>query len=189
MDKSVFEVLSKVNVNEYIEQKNGLSFLSWPRAWGEVKKRYPSADYDIEQFGENKAPYQDLGEAGIMCYTKVTIEQETKRMWLPVMDASNNSMRFEPYTYTMISKGKEIKKYVTAATMCDINRTLMRCLTKNLAMFGLGLYIYAGEDLPECEDFSEQFVCEECGAVIKPYGNLSAKVVAETRKKRTRIFQ
>jgi hypothetical protein len=68
-------------------------------------------------------------------------------MWLPVMDGANKSMTYQSYTY----QTRYGEKVVEAATMFDINKTLMRCLTKNLAMFGLGHYIYAGEDLPETE--------------------------------------
>ena len=77
--------------------------------------------------------------------TSVTIEGETLEMWLPVMDGANNAMMDAPYTFTTRYGEKAVNK----ATMFDINKTIMRCLTKNLAMFGLGHYIYAGEDIPE----------------------------------------
>jgi NH3-dependent NAD+ synthetase len=80
-----------------------------------------------------------------MCHTTVTIEGETLEMWLPVMDGANKSMKKQSYTYST----KYGDKTVDAATTFDINKTIMRCLVKNLAMFGLGIYIYAGEDLPE----------------------------------------
>ena len=80
-----------------------------------------------------------------MCHTEVTIEGETLEMWLPVMDGANKSMLKKPYTY----QTKYGEKTVEAATSFDINKTIMRCLVKNLAMFGMGIYIYAGEDLPE----------------------------------------
>ena len=82
-------------------------------------------------------------------------------MWLPVMDNANKTMKLNPYTY----KTKKGEKTVSAISMFDINKAVMRCLVKNLAMFGLGLYIYAGEDLPE--DIRE-YTCSECGEVIKP---------------------
>ena len=69
-------------------------------------------------------------------------------MWLPVMDGANKAMKRTPYKYQTKYNGE---KTVEAATMMDINKTIMRCLVKNLAMFGLGLYIYAGEDLPETD--------------------------------------
>ena len=80
-----------------------------------------------------------------MCYTKVTAGGISHEMWLPVMDNSNASMKSEPYEY----QTRNGKKTCQAYTMFDINKTLMRCLVKNLAMFGLALYIYSGEDLPE----------------------------------------
>ena len=90
-----------------------------------------------------------------MVMTEVTIEGETLGMWLPVMDGANKAMTATSYSYKgnawVNGKKVEVDKTVEAATMFDINKTLMRCLTKNLAMFGLGLYIYAGEDLPEVD--------------------------------------
>jgi hypothetical protein len=82
-----------------------------------------------------------------MCHTSVTIEGQTLEMWLPVMDGKNKSMKKKPYSYPT----KYGDKQVDAATTFDINKTLMRCLVKNLAMFGLGIYIYAGEDLPDTQ--------------------------------------
>ena len=83
-----------------------------------------------------------------MCHTSVTIEGETLEMWLPVMDGKNKSMKKYKYTYPTRYGEKEVEP----ATTFDINKTIMRCLVKNLAMFGLGIYIYAGEDLPVVEE-------------------------------------
>lgn len=80
-----------------------------------------------------------------MVYTHITINGITKRMWLPVMDGANKSMKDQPYKYTT----RNGEKTCEAASMTDINKAYMRCLTKNISMFGLGMYIYAGEDLPE----------------------------------------
>lgn len=146
--KSVFETLNAIDCSEHTEKKkNGqveLTYLSWPWAWAEVKKRYPDADYTIYK-DEQKRPYIEDPDYGLMCYTTVTINGQTHEMWLPVMDSANKTMRRTPYKY----QSKSGEKTVEAATMFDINKTIMRCLVKNLAMFGLGLYIYAGEDLPE----------------------------------------
>lgn len=147
-EKSVFENLFEVNVNDHIEKKKDLSYLSWPYAWAEVKKRYPKANYKIHQFGEKELPYVFDEGIGFMVFTSVTIEDITHSMWLPVMDSSNKAMKSEGYTYDTRFK-KDIS--VEPATMFDVNKTIMRCLVKNLAMFGLGLYIYSGEDLPEVE--------------------------------------
>ena len=113
-----------------------------------------------------------------MVYTSVTIDGVTHDMWLPVMDGANKAMKPKEYDYSvknpnfryakwneqkkqyLDSYGNEqpeyIQKHVDAASMMDINKTIMRCLVKNLAMFGLGLYIYAGEDLPETERNEEE---------------------------------
>ena len=122
-----FEEIYKINVNDKTEKKNGLTYLSWAWAWAEFKKAYPNATYTIKRF-ENNLPYIH-DETGYMVFTEVTADNLTYEMWLPVMDNRN--------------------KAIVQATMTDINKSIMRCLTKNLAMFGLGLYIYAGEDLPE----------------------------------------
>lgn len=149
--KTVFNTLRDVNVNEHTERKKTgsaeLTYLSWAWAWDYVKSTFPSATYVIHKFGEEKLPYQYVPELGYMVWTSVTIDDETLDMWLPVMDSNNKAMKSEPYTY----KTKTGDKTVEAATMFDINKTIMRCLVKNLGMFGLGLYIYSGEDLPETE--------------------------------------
>lgn len=146
--KAVFEVLNKVNVNSHTETKDTgkakLTYLSWAWAWAEVKQRYPEATYEIVKF--NGLPYAFDEKTGYMVYTTVTIEGIKHEMWLPVMDGNNRAMLSHPYQITF-KNGSTIT--VQPATMFDINKTIMRCLTKNLAMFGLGLYIYAGEDLPE----------------------------------------
>lgn len=148
---NVFEELFHLDVNEHVEQKNTgkttLSYLSWAWAWAEVKKRYNDVHYEIVK-DPNGLPYFGDPRTGIMVYTRVTIEGITHEMWLPVMDGANNAMKFEPYEI----QTRFGSKSVAAATMFDINKTIMRCLVKNLAMFGLGLYIYAGEDLPQESD-------------------------------------
>ena len=141
--KSVFETLSAINCNDHTEQKNGLTYLSWAWAWGIVKSYYPSANYEVVEYGGR--PYLHDANLGYLVTTKVTIEGETIPMNLPVMDGANKAQKHMAYTF----KTKYGEKSVEAATMFDINTAIMRCLTKNLAMFGLGHYIYAGEDLPK----------------------------------------
>ena len=147
-NKSVFETLFEINVNDHTEKKKDLTYLSWPYAWAEVKKKYPNATYKIHLFGEKQLPYVFDENVGYMVFTDVTINDLTHTMWLPVMDSANKTMKSTSYTYNTKLK-KDI--LVEAATMFDVNKTIMRCLVKNLAMFGLGLYIYSGEDLPEIE--------------------------------------
>jgi len=138
-----FEILNTINCNGKTEKKNGLTYLSWTYAWEEVKKNFPEATYKVVKF--NNLPYMFDEKTGYMVFTEVTIEGITHEMWLPVMDGANKSMKDKPYEYST----KYGKKSVEAATMIDINKTIMSCLTKNLAMFGMGLYIYSGEDMPE----------------------------------------
>lgn len=146
--KSIFETLFEINVNDHIEKKKDLTYLSWPYAWAEVKKKFPNATYKIHLFGEKQLPYVFDEGVGYMVFTSVMIDSLTHTMWLPVMDSANKAMKSEGYTYDTRYK-KDIP--VEPATMFDVNKTIMRCLVKNLAMFGLGLYIYSGEDLPEIE--------------------------------------
>jgi hypothetical protein len=132
-------------------------------------KKYPDMDYEVIKF--DGIPYVYDEKTGYMVYTKVTINGVIHEMWLPVMDSNNKAMKAEPYTYTT----KNGEKTVEAATMFDINKTIMRCLCKNLAMFGLGLYIYAGEDLPETEKeevkkTSEKEAVEELKALYDKAG-------------------
>lgn len=160
-----FNKLFAINCNDKTEKKdNGstkLTYLSWCYAWAEVKKLYPNARYEILKFGENKLPYVFDEKTGYMVFTRVEIEDIEHEMWLPVMDSANKAMKDKPYKYTVKKFNAKTKQYefvekeVQTATMFDINKTIMRCLTKNLAMFGLGLYIYAGEDLPENVDNEE----------------------------------
>ena len=134
---TTFERLSSINVNKFAEKKNNLTYLSWAFAWSETKRACPDATYEI-----GETDYD--ADLGFMCHTSVTIQGETLSMWLPVMDGANKSMRKSKYTYSTRYGEKEVQ----GATSFDINKTLMRCLVKNLAMFGMGIYIYAGEDMP-----------------------------------------
>ena len=127
--QSVFEVLSAINVNEHTEKKNGLTYLSWAWAWSEVKKHYPDATYCIYENANGLNYHTD----GRTCWVKtgVTIDGMEHIEYLPVMDYRNASI--------MVDK----------VTSFDVNKAIQRSLTKAVARHGLGLYIYAGEDLPE----------------------------------------
>lgn len=146
-----FLKLLNLNVNDKTEKKKNLTYLSWSWAWAEFKKVYPDARYIVKK-NEQGLPFFYDKVLGYLVYTEVTAGNLTYEMWLPVMDGANKTMKDETYTYTN-KYGEE--KTVETADMFDINKTIMRCLVKNLAMFGLGLYIYSGEDLPE-EDKKEQ---------------------------------
>ncbi len=122
-----FEEVYAINVNDKTEKKGNLTYLSWAYAWAEFKKVYPEATYKVNEFDGTFCSGNE--KTGYMVQTQVTAGDQTYEMWLPVMDMRNNT--------------------ILQPKMTEINKTIMRCLTKNLAMFGLGLYIYAGEDLPE----------------------------------------
>lgn len=128
---SVFETLNKINVNGHIEKKNGLSYLSWAWAWGELLKVYPDSTYKVYENADGWFYHTD----GKTCWVKtgVTIDGKEYIEMLPVMDFKNRSIPFESVTST------------------DVNKAIQRSLTKAVARHGLGLYIYAGEDLPEEE--------------------------------------
>ena len=146
----MFNALSNLDLSDKCEKRESLTYLSWANAWSEFKSAYPSATYRILK-NEDGLPYFSDPNLGIMVFTEVTVDDVTHQMWLPVMDSKNKAMKLEPYTYSVWNNFKKAfeEKTVQAASMFDINKTLMRCLVKNLAMFGLGLYIFQGDDLPE----------------------------------------
>ena len=146
----MFNALSNLDLSDKCEKRDQLTYLSWANAWSEFKAAYPSATYEILK-NENGLPYFSDPNLGIMVFTSVTVDDVTHQMWLPVMDSKNKTMKLQPYTYSVWDNYKKayVEKTVQAASMFDINKTLMRCLVKNLAMFGLGLYIFQGDDLPE----------------------------------------
>ena len=125
-----FEEIYSLNVNDKTEKKGQLTYLSWAWAWAEFKKKYPKATYSVDKFDGTYCTGNE--KLGWMVRTEVYADELCYEMWLPIMDMRNNA--------------------ILAPKMTDVNKSIMRCLTKNLAMFGLGLYIYAGEDLPEDED-------------------------------------
>jgi len=144
--KSVFETLNSINVNDKTEKKNGLTYLSWAWAWGEAKKKYPEASYTIYENNEGWNYFTD----GKTCWVKtgVTIADLEHIEYLPVMDYRNKSIT------------------VDNVTSFDVNKAIQRSLTKALARHGLGLYIYAGEDLPEGETEPEPKVDQKIINVI-----------------------
>lgn len=126
-ENKVLELLS-LNVNDHTAKKGKLTYLSWSWAMTEMLKAYPDMTYKIERTEDGKM-YRGDPEVGYMVNTSVTAGGITREMWLPVMDYRNQT--------------------ILKPNIMEINKTIARCLTKNFAAFGLGLYIYAGEDLPE----------------------------------------
>lgn len=127
--KSVFETLNKIDVGKHIEKKNGLSYLSWAWAWQTLKENYPDANYKIYET-ESGCNYFTDGRTGWV-KTGVTVNGLEHIEYLPIMDYNNKSIPLEKIT------------------SFDVNKAIQRSLTKAVARHGLGLYVYAGEDLPE----------------------------------------
>ena len=143
-----FIALNNINVNDKTEKKNGLTYLSWAWAWAEVKKLHPDAVYTIY---ENEAGW-NYHTDGRTCWVKTgcTVDGIEHIEYLPVMDFRNASIPLDK------------------VTSFDVNKAIQRSLTKALARHGLGLYIYAGEDLPEEERVPDpEAFCECCGQQIK----------------------
>jgi hypothetical protein len=131
-----FAELNAVNVNDKTEKKNNLTYLSWAWAWAEVKKRYPRSYYTVYENAQGWCYHTD----GRTCWVKTGVTVVTDDMslehieFLPVMDFRNASIPADK------------------VTSFDVNKAIQRSLTKAVARHGLGLYVYAGEDLPECEE-------------------------------------
>lgn len=163
-----FSKLNAINVNDKVEKKAGLTYLSWAWAWGEVKKLFPDATYTIYE-NENGWNYHTDGRT---CWVKtgVTVNGIEHIEYLPVMDNRNNSIG------------------VDKVTSFDVNKAIQRSLTKAVARHGLGLYIYAGEDLPEADKAEEEArkteevskQQEQYEQVIKQVNDLLATVTDST---------
>lgn len=155
MSENYFVELNNINVNGKTEKKNGLTYLSWAWAWGEVKKLHPDATYTIYENADGLFYHTD----GKTCWVKtgVTVNGVEHIEYLPVMDFKNRSIPVEQ------------------VTSFDVNKAIQRSLTKAVARHGLGLYIYAGEDLPESEAPEEKPAavpspkwCVDCGGMLYP---------------------
>lgn len=125
--------LLKINVNDHTEKKGQLTYLSWAWAWAEVLKVDPAATWIVHTYGPqgSEQPCMWIGETA-MVHTSVTVKGLRRECMLPVMDHKNNAL-----------KNPDARK---------VSDAIMRCMTKAISMHGLGLYIYAGEDLPEGEE-------------------------------------
>jgi len=142
---SVWATLSQVDVSDRIEKKQNLSFLSWAWAWGTLMEHYPEAEYSFQE-------PESATDGSLMVFCTVTIDSLSRQMWLPVMDYKN--------------------KAIPNPNAFQLNTAKMRCLVKCLAMFGLGHYIYAGEDLPNAEADrqaeADKKAAEELAESLKP---------------------
>ena len=155
MSENYFNVLNTINVNEHTDKKGGLTYLSWAWAWAEVKKNFPDATYTIYE-NESGCNYHTDGRT---CWVKtgVTVNGIEHIEYLPVMDFKNKSIPLEN------------------VTSFEVNKAIQRSLTKACARHGLGLYIYAGEDLPE-EDEEEKARREE--EAKRPLDTIQIKTIS-----------
>ena len=144
---NTFEKLNGINVNDKTEQKNGLTYLSWAWAWGEIKKVDPKANYTIYENADGMFYHTDGKTAWVK--TGVTVDGIEHIEYLPVMDYKNKSISADNIT------------------SFDVNKAIQRSLTKACARHGLGLYIYAGEDLPESEKMSDEDMKAEIKKLIQ----------------------
>lgn len=157
--ESIWSRLSKVEIDGYVEKKptaNNLKYLSWMAAWKLVNEQFPDdVSFQIKEW--DGKPYLVDEPLGIMVQTSITIAGITRSQHLFVMDSKNKAQRTVPYTYQVTGRdGKKCDKEVEAATMFDINTAIMRCLAKNLAIFGLGYELYLGEDIMKYLQNEEQ---------------------------------
>ena len=161
MENKFLDLLN-LNVNEKIEKKNGMNYLSWSFAWASFCKVYPNATYKVLKDQNMNCAFGNEKQ-GYMVYTEVNNGFGLiHEMWLPVMDFKNKSM-LNPSTF-------------------DINKAVMRCLVKNLAMFGLALYVYGGEDLPEEAPKTKEEKAKEQENDLKEYNkkmDLAIKYLTE----------
>ena len=141
--KEVWAKLSQLDVNEKTEKQQNLTYLSWAWAWAEFMKLYPESEYIIH---DEKYFTDGTCEVSVTVTVKDGDKQLTRFMWLPVIDHRN--------------------KAIVNPNSFDINKNKMRCLVKCLAMFGLGLYIYAGEDLPEEQVLSVADIIQNINSCI-----------------------
>ena len=138
---STWETLSKIDVSEHTEEKNGLTYLSWAWAWGKVKDNYPKARY-VKRIWDTELPYTKDDQGYAYVEVTVIIGDEEQSELMPVLDYKNQSVK-NPNSF-------------------QVNTALQRCLAKCCAMHGLGHYIYAGEDLPmDLDEQDSAFIIED----------------------------
>lgn len=153
--RNYFIILNDINVSDKTEKKNGLTYLSWAWAWGEVKKKFPESNYKVYETPTGCIYWTD----GRTCWVKtsVTVNDIEHIEYLPVLDYKNRSLELEK------------------VTSFDANKSIQRSLTKACARHGLGLYIYAGEDLPET--VSEEMI--KLKDTINKIDKLAKKIVSK----------
>jgi hypothetical protein len=158
--KNYFEELNEINVSDKIEKKNGLSYLSWAWAWGELKKKYPRAEKVVYK-NENGWLYHTDGKT---CWVEVAVI-------IPMNDNPNADIKEVEYLPVMDFKNQAVP--LERITSTAVNTTIQRAITKAIARHGLGLYIYAGEDLPEGEEKLEKKEVKKNASGLSNEGSLA----------------
>ena len=159
--KSVFETLSVIDVRDITSNKQGQKYISWSDCWNGVKKIYPDAKYEVLE-NKDELPYFE-SMMGIFVKVRVIIENEKQQMIMPVLDSTNKAMKSEQYSY-MTKKGE---RTVNACTSFDINTSIMRAVVKCCALFGFGLNVYRGQDLPNPELLDSSQITEISNLIAK----------------------
>lgn len=169
--------LLAINVNDHIEKKNGLSYLSWAWAWAEVLKVDPAATWEAHE--KDGLPFIAMPDTSALVKVAVTIKGHTKSCLLPVMNNRNQAIK-NPDAFA-------------------VNTAIVRCLTKAIAMHGLGLYIYAGEDMPEGDEEPQrpaprapakaQAVAERVGGTVEEIDAITLCAMIAEAKDDTRLQQ
>ena len=156
-----FNKLNTLDLTKEVKAIQGNRYIPWNVAWAELCKIHPTATY---QFHENNdgLPYFE-SKLGLFVKVSVTIDELTHTMTRPVYDFRNLAMRAEQYE---VQYGKK-KVFVNAATANDINDSLMRCLTKAIAMFGLGLYIFQDKQYADAELINSEQISEISNLIAK----------------------
>ena len=148
---NIEHMLLKLNVNEHTEKKQNLTYLSWAWAWAQALKADPNANFEVHMF--DGKPYIDVNGTSMVAVS-VKMNGTVRTCHLPVMNSKNQPILIAGRTF----KDKYGNEQVEKIDSFNVNTAIMRCMTKCLALFGLGLYIYAGEDLPEEEEVVEKKV-------------------------------
>ena len=157
---SIYETLSKIDMGQKVKDVQGQKYIPWTSQWGELLKIYPNATFTIHE--------DDIGNPffvspmGVTVKVSVTIEDITRTLTYPVLNNYNKSLKVEAWSYT--TKRGEVQ--VLPCTTFDINSAHMRCLTKCIALFGLGLHVYQDELHPE-EDLVDSKQLQEIVNKIK----------------------
>lgn len=167
-----FEELNQINVNGKTEKKNGLTYLSWAYAWGELKKKHPNANYKVYEREDGANYFTD----GRTCWVKVgvTVQVPAKQFFKQGEDILPTFSDIEHIEYLPVMDFRNKSIPLESVTSMDVNKAIQRALTKAIARHGIGLYIYAGEDLPETA-----IICENCGNPITSAKGMTAEQIAD----------